>query len=479
MAAPPRPLSSVAFDLRPLSARWTEFRFALTMPTIQIRKGLDVPISGLPEQRIEVAPPVSSVGLLAADYLGLKPTMEVQEGDRVRCGQTLFVDKKNPGVRFTAPAAGVVQTIHRGAKRAFLGIVLDVQGDEAESIAVPRGEVTALTRDQVRETLVQSGLWTALRQRPYSKIPPPASVPHSLFVQAIDTNPLAANPTVVIAEHPHDFARGLQILKHLTDGPVYLCTAAGVKIPGADLPGVAHYEFAGPHPAGLPGTHIHFIDPVGPKKTVWYIGYQDVIAVGKLFATGRLWTERVVSLAGPQVERPRLLRTRLGAALVDLTAGQLREGENRIISGSVLCGRKAVGVDVYLGRYHTQVSVLREGREREFLGWQGAGLDKFSVKRVFASSFAADGRRFPMTTNRNGSHRAIVPIGAYEEVMPLDILPTHLLRSLLCGDTDMAQGLGALELDEEDLGLCTFVDPGKHEFGPVLRQCLQKIEIEG
>lgn len=449
------------------------------MSTIQIRKGLDVPISGAPEQRIEAGAAIETAALLAADYIGMKPTMAVQEGDRVRVGQLLFEDKKNPGVRFTSPACGVVQTIHRGAKRVFHGIVIQVDGAEVETFDVPRGDVTALTRDQVRDGLLQSGLWTALRQRPYSKIPQPESVPHSIFVTAIDTSPLAANPAVVIAEHPHDFVRGLQILKPLTDGPVHLCTAAGMQIPGGDAPGVRQTSFDGPHPAGLPGTHIHFLDPVGPQKSVWYIGYQDVIAIGKLFATGQLWTERVVALAGPQVRRPRLLKTRLGASLVDLTGGELLDGESRIVSGSVLAGRKLGGVDAFLGRYHTQVSVLKEGREREFLGWQGPGFDKFSVKRVFATALAADGRRFPMTTNRNGSKRAIVPIGAYEEVMPLDILPTFLLRSLLCGDTDQAQGLGALELDEEDLALCTFVDPGKHEFGPVLRSCLHKIEIEG
>ncbi|MCA9056686.1 MAG: NADH:ubiquinone reductase (Na(+)-transporting) subunit A, partial [Planctomycetaceae bacterium] len=303
--------------------------------------------------------------------------------------------------------------------------------------------------------------------------------PHSIFVQAIDTNPLAANPAVVLAEHADDFIRGLRVLKQLSDGAVYLCTAAGANIPGRDLPFVSHYEFDGPHPAGLPGTHIHCLDPVSTSKTVWYIGYQDVIAYGRLFGTGQLWTERVVALSGPQVQTPRLLRTRLGASLVDLTADQLKTGENRIISGSVLSGRTGQGVNAFLGRYHTQVCVLKEGREREFLGWQMPGFDKFSIKRAFASALAADGRRYDMTTNRNGSRRAIVPIGSYEAVMPLDILPTFLLRALASGDTDQAQALGALELDEEDLALCTFVDPGKHEFGAILRRNLQKIELEG
>lgn len=450
------------------------------MSVIRIRKGLDLPISGAPDQRIELAPPVKTVSLVAADYLGLKPTMSVQEGERVKLGQTLFEDKKNPGVRFTSPASGVVQSIVRGAKRAFHGLVISVDGDAAVEFPVPKtADIGALKREEVRGLLLESGLWTALRQRPYSKIPHPDTTPHSLFITAIDTNPLAANPAVILNEHGDDFVRGLKVLKQLTDGAVYLCTAPGTAVPGRDLGFVSHYEFDGPHPAGLVGTHIHHLDPVSARKVVWHIGYQDVIAVGRLFATGRVWAERVVALGGPQVKSPRLLRTTLGASLTDLTADQLHAGENRVISGSVLSGRKAEGVNAYLGRYHLQASVLKEGRDREFLGWQMPGFDKFSIKRVFASSLAADARRLPMTTNRNGSKRAIVPIGSYEQVMPLDILPTFLLRSLICGDTDQAQALGALELDEEDLSLCTFADPGKHEFGPILRRCLQQIELEG
>jgi Na+-transporting NADH:ubiquinone oxidoreductase subunit A len=453
----------------------------MPMNRITLTKGLDLPLAGAPDQRVEPGPPLQTVGLMAADYHGLKPSMAVQEGDRVKAGQCLFEDKRHPGVKFTAPAAGRVQTIHRGAKRVFLGLTIAIERSDAESFNIPKAaDFAAISRATVCELLLNSGLWTAFRQRPFSKIPRPGTTPHSIFVQAIDTSPLAVKPSVVIQEHAGDFERGLQLLKPLTNGPVFLCTsAADAAIPGSDRSFVSHYQFDGPHPAGLPGTHIHFLDPVSAKKCVWYIGYQDVIAIGKLFATGQVWTERVVSLAGPQVTNPRLLRTNLGASLLDLTAGQLRDGENRIISGSVLAGRAAKGVDAFLGRYHTQVSVLQEGRDREFLGWHMPGFEKFSVKPVFASAAAADGRRFAMTTNRNGSRRAIVPVGSYEQVMPLDLLPTFLLRALASGDSDQAQALGALELDEEDLSLCTFVDPGKHEFGALLRERLDRIEIEG
>lgn len=448
----------------------------MTSSKIVIKKGLDLPIAGAPKQEIEDGPAIGKVAVLGVDSMDLRPTMAVSEGDSVKKGQLLFEDKKTPGVRYTSPASGKVIGVHRGAKRALLSVVIEVAGDEEERFEQHMGTASdQLSRQQVRDTLVESGLWAALRTRPYSKVPMPDSAPHSIFVTAMDTNPLAADPQAVLRESEDDFARGLTLLGKLTEGPVYVCKAPGVSIAAAEAQVV---EFAGPHPAGLPGTHIHFLDPVGAAKTVWHIGYQDVVACGKLFATGSLWTERVVALGGPQVEQPRLLRTRQGACLSELTAGQLQPGENRVIAGSVLAGRVASGPLDFLGRYHAQVSVLAEGREREFLGWQKPGVDKFSIKNVFASKLLPN-QLFDFTTSTEGSDRAMVPIGSYEQVMPLDILATLLLRALIVEDTDRAQALGCLELDEEDLGLCTFACPGKHEYGPILRRNLARIEREG
>jgi Na+-transporting NADH:ubiquinone oxidoreductase subunit A len=237
-------------------------------------------------------------------------------------------------------------------------------------------------------------------------------------------------------------------------------------------------QFAGPHPAGLAGTHIHFLEGVGASKTVWTVGYQDVIAIGRLFLDGRLYTQRVISLGGPQVENPRLMRTRIGADLQALCAGEIKIGENRIISGSVLGGRTVHGATAYLGRYHNQVSVLLEGRQREFMGWLSPGAKKHSSLGIYLTSFFGT-KPLPMTTNTNGSERAMVPVGSYETIMPLDILPNQLLRSLIVGDTEMAQALGCLELEEEDLALCSYVCPGKYEYGPILRDNLTRIEKEG
>ncbi|PPC74199.1 NADH:ubiquinone reductase (Na(+)-transporting) subunit A [Pokkaliibacter plantistimulans] len=446
---------------------------------IKISRGLDLPIAGEPVQKIEAALSARTVALVGSDYHGMKPTMAVREGDQVKLGQVLFSDKKTPGVHYTAPASGVVKEINRGEKRVFQSLVIEVAKDESDAItfnSYTAEQLAGLDRQQVISNLVDSGLWTALRTRPYSKVPSPESTPIAVFVTAIDTNPLAADPQAVIAEHADDFVRGQVILSKLTDGKLYVCKAPGANVPAASQATVE--EFSGMHPAGNPGTHIHFLDPVGPQRAAWYIGYQDVIAVGKLFTTGKLWVERVVAVAGPQAKSPRLLRTRLGASVAELCQNEQKSGDNRLISGSVFSGRTCRGVNSYLGRYHTLISILLEGKARDFMGWITLGGERYSLLNVLSSAFSRS-RKLSLTTTTNGSERAMVPVGQFEEVMPLDILPTQLLRALVVGDIDTAIKLGCLELDEEDLALCTFACTGKYEYGPILRDNLTRIELEG
>jgi Na+-transporting NADH:ubiquinone oxidoreductase subunit A len=444
---------------------------------IQIKKGLDLPISGAPAMQVETGPPISHVALIGRDYQDMKPTLLVAEGDQVSLGQPLFSDKKNPKVLYTSPAPGKVVAINRGERRVFISLVIAISGSAERTFAATAADqLGRLSAEEVEQRLIDSGLWPSFRTRPYSKAPSPGTRPAALFVTAIDTNPLAADPQVAIAARASEFTAGLNVIRHLTAGTLYLCKEpeARMTVPAE----VSVAEFSGRHPAGLVGTHIHFLERVDQQRTVWHIGYQDVIAIGHLFLTGRLLTERVVALCGPAVENPRLIRTRLGACLSELVAGQLHEGENRIVSGSVLSGHIAADSIDFLGRYHNQVSVLEENRQREFMGWTLPGFKKFSVKNVFASSLLPR-RPLPMSTSTHGSLRAMVPIGAFEKVMPLNIKATWLLRSLLTLDADLAQGLGCLELDEEDLALCSFVCSGKMDYGHHLRQTLRKIEEEG
>ncbi|UDM05774.1 Na(+)-translocating NADH-quinone reductase subunit A [Halomonas sp. NyZ770] len=447
---------------------------------IEVKKGLDLPITGAPEQRIEDAQLVRHVAILGTDYVGMKPTMEVQEGDKVKLGQLLFTDKKVDGVRFTAPAAGEVVAINRGEKRRLLSVVIKVdENEEAMTFAShDRGTLGQLDRQTVVDQLVESGLWTALRTRPFSRTPAIDSVPADIFVTAVDTHPLSADPALIINENSQAFEDGLKVLTRLTEGNVFLCTGANASLPGSDVSGVKTETFAGPHPAGLVGTHIHYLSPVALHKKVWHIGYQDVIAFGKLFVEGKLDVTRIVAVGGPRAEKPRLLRTRVGASTQELLAGEVIQPEDtRVISGSVFSGFAAEGNITYLGRFHNQVSLLEEGNKRTFMGWLSPGANRHSIMGIYLSKFKGLSNYAP-TTSTNGSERAMVPVGNYERVMPLDVMPTQLLRSLIVGDIEVAMQLGCLELDEEDLALCTYVCPGKYEYGPILRDNLTMIEKE-
>jgi len=450
-------------------------------------KGLDLPIEGEPARDVVDQVTSRHVALLGQDYPGLRPTMHIQVGDDVRRGQLLFEDKKTPGLRFTSPGTGKVLAIHRGERRVFQSLVIRLSADERSGRAGISDQVSlssytgkdadSLTREEIRALLIESGQWTSLRARPFGRVANPADVPHSLFITAIDTNPLAASVEDVIDARREDFERGLRVLAKLTDGAVYVCTAESSSFP---IPAPCrHEQFRGPHPAGTVGYHIHSLDPVDRNKTVWHAGYQDVLAIGSLVASGELDLERVVSLAGPAVREPRHIRTRVGASIDEIVSGRLQDGENRALSGSVLSGRKAMGeVLGYLGRFHIQVSAIREERERHFLGWLSPGGRKFSVKPAFLSSLLPK-RNFAMTSSTNGSPRAIVPIGSYEKVMPMDLLPTFLVRALVMHDVERAEQLGCLELEEEDVSLLSFVCPGKTDFGRHLREVLTTIEKEG
>ncbi len=443
----------------------------------RVKRGLDLPLSGAPEQRVADGPAVDRVAVMARDFVGMKPRMLVQAGDKVERGAPLFEDRKTPGVFHQAPGAGRVVDVYRGDKRALLSVVIELDGDDDEANH-RTVETNVDTADGVKKALLDSGLWTAMRTRPFSRVPQADATPKSLFVTATDSNPLAPDPNVVLDGRMEDFHRGLAALTKLTEGPTYLCRAPGSKI-DAGASGAKVEEFGGKHPAGTVGYHIHVLDPVYRGKEVWHIGYQDVARFGRTLATGRLDVERVVSIAGPAVRTPQLYRTRCGASVDRLIDGHVEGDSVRVISGSVFNGQAARGeITGYLGAYANQVTVLAEGDQREFLGWLVPGLDRFSVLPVFLSKLVP-GKKFRFTTTTNGSPRAMVPIGMYEKVMPMDIMPTHLLRALSVQDVEWAEELGVLELDEEDLALCTFVDPGKQDFGVFLRTVLDKIQKEG
>ncbi|MCP3890702.1 MAG: Na(+)-translocating NADH-quinone reductase subunit A [Desulfobulbaceae bacterium] len=445
------------------------------MKTIELTKGLDIPISGSPSTEIKESNKVGMIALIGDDYLGMKPTMLVKQGDRVITGQPLFQDKKNEGIVFTSPGCGIVYSINRGEKRKFESLVIRLDGDESTSFCEPVENPEELEPETIRDLLINSGLWTTLRTRPYGKNPQIDSTPASLFITAMDSSPLAPKSQVIIAHYAKEYLTGLKALRQLLSCPIHYCSGEEELAAHEQLEGIEYWQFQGPHPAGLPSTHIHFVDPVHENKTVWQIGYQDVICIGHLFLTGELLTERIVALCGGGIINPSLIKTRIGASISELLRRELTLDDLRIISGSVLSGREAAGFQTYLGRFHDQISVIKDSTGRSIFNWLLPGKERFSSRPVFASSYVKE-ILLPMSTALWGGKRAIYPLGTYDEVMPLDIIATSLLKSLAKGDTEKSKALGCLELIEEDLGLCGFVCPGKNDFGPDLREVLSAIE---
>lgn len=446
-----------------------------------VTRGLDLPITGAPAQVISAAHAVTQVALLPADHLGTKPRLRVQVGDDVALGQPIWQDRTHESIAVVAPGAGRVIAIHRGERRVIQSIVIALAADAPPAPPFPTWHArVAQDRVALRALLLEAGLWVAFRTRPFSHVPAPDADPSALFVNAMDTNPLAPNVDVIIADRRADFDRGLAALRTLTDAPLYVGRAAG-STAGDGVKGVTTAEFAGKHPVGMVGYHIHTLAPVSRTRIAWHIGAQDVIRIGHLVNTGMLDVTQVVALGGPPVTKPRLVRTRLGASIAELMAGEISAGAGahelppRVISGSVLTGRQASDpVFGFLSRFHQQVSVLPEVRVRSFLGWLGLRAPRFSVMPVYAGGGASAG----FDTRMHGGPRAMVPIGAYERVMPMDLMPTHLLRAIALGDAEWAEELGVLELDEEDVALCSYVCPGKADFGGALRRVLETIAAE-
>ncbi|MEM6903934.1 MAG: Na(+)-translocating NADH-quinone reductase subunit A, partial [Pseudomonadota bacterium] len=440
------------------------------MQHYQLRKGLNLPVQGSPTQAIQEGPVVRTVAVLGEDYIDLKPRVFVEEDEVVAAGTPLFAHKDNLDAVVAAPIAGRVQAINRGARRALISIEIEI--DEIAKAPVdfsPVGDAT--TGDGLAERLCAAGLWGAFRTRPYSKVPDAKSRPAAIYVTAMDTEPLAPDPALIIADAAAAFEMGLAAITKLTDGTTYLCHEMSANIPGGEIEGVEAAAFSGPHPAGLPGTHMHFLEPPSADRIVWSIWYQDVIAIGRLLETGQLNAERVVALSGPLCLEPRLIRTIAGASMDQLTAGGIDNSVPvRMISGSILSGRAGEGVSAYLGRYARQVTVIEEDRKQNTLGWILPMPSKYALQPVLGSALSK--KLFPLTSNLNGGRRAMVPTGTFEQLMPQDYLPTQLLRALLVMDTDTAQALGALELDEEDLGLVGFACPAQYEYGMALRDCL-------
>ncbi|MGI9305190.1 MAG: NADH:ubiquinone reductase (Na(+)-transporting) subunit A [Gammaproteobacteria bacterium] len=422
---------------------------------VNIKKGKNLGIGVTPRPRAGDTKLSSNVALLGRDFPGVKFEVLADEGVRVKAGAAVLRDRYRPQIVFCSPVSGTVAAVNRGARRALMSLRIDCDDEQGVAeLDVP----AALGRDEVRRLMLASGLWTALRTRPFGHVPDSGGEPAALLVTAMDTEPLAADPAAIINGHAENFSRGMDALTALCEAPVYLCKAPDADISTGESKRVVVAEFSGPHPAGLPGTHIHSLCPIGfGPDEAWHIGYQDVISLGCLVSTGRPWAQREIALVGPAVKRPRVLTVSCGAAVGELLADELEEEPVRVISGSALSGHAAVGAEAYLGQRHNQLTILPEAQPERGSRWK---------KTVF-------------DTGLGGKPGPFVPISDLERVAPPGVLPVPLLRALLVGDVERARDLGALELVEEDLALLTYVCASKTDYGPLLRDVLDRLYKEG
>lgn len=439
------------------------------MTLIRIRKGLNLPVKGSPSGDIKTIGNISESALLGDDFPGLKPSMLVRAGDSVKKGQPVFTDRKNSGILYTAPVTGTVKAVNRGQKRKFLSMVFEKGAGEPV-----RFDTNVKDRQGALELLKNSGLLTAFRERPFAKCPNESRPPKAVFINCMDTRPLAPDMGVMLKGNEEYFVKGAGLITLLSD-KTYVCSGIDVSLP--ELKGCDIRIFDGPHPAGLSGTHVHLLHPAAHGKTVWTVDMKDVIDIGYLLTHGELNETVRIALSGDFTE-PCYVETLKGAPVKQVVSGLIKDDGARLILGSVLYGFQVEEGVEHLSSCFAQVTALPELKERYFFGWTTPRKDLFSVKNIFASAFAGKGG-LKFDTSLNGAHRPMVPVGTYEKVMPLDILPTHLLRSLIVGDLEMAENLGCLELSEEDLSLCTYVCPGKIDYAPILREALTEIEKEG
>lgn len=409
--------------------------------------GIDLTIGKPPRQSVSQDISCARIALLGEDYRDLRPRFAVEAGAIVQAGDLLFTDRRRPHLRYVAPASGKVAEIRLGGRRALETLVIDVDGQRGCAFNVPE----QLSRENLTELLLESGQWQGLKTRPFDDVPVPGSVPDAIFVTAIDTRPLAADPIAIITHYMEFFRKGLSVLRLLSDGKMWLCCAAGtVEAAMPKVEGVETAAFSGPHPAGLAGTHIHKLNPVGQGRTVWHIGYQDVIAIGHLLATGMIWTRRVVALAGQGVSEPELLETMPGCELSELCKGRVIDGPVRLLSGSLLDGR----AQPYLSRWHLQVSAQ----------------PRHAQKQMFSTGIIERARRW---LSIGGD--AIIPNAVHERAAPAGVLAIPFLRAISVGDVEAARKLGALELAEEDMALLNHVDGGRTDFARLLRRTLDEL----
>lgn len=445
---------------------------------IKIKRGLNIKLAGEANKIFSDLPLPETFAIKPSNFIGVTPKLLVKQGDEVRAGTPLFNDKNNEAIKFCSPVSGEVIEIIRGEKRKILEVKI-LADKEITYVAFDKANPNNLSREDIIQALLTGGVWPFIRQRPFGTIANPNETPKCIFISAFDSNPLAPDNDFIMQGNDAVFQTGLDALQKLTDGKVHLninadSTPAAVFI---NAKGVEINKISGPHPAGNVGVQIHHIAPVNKGEVVWCLNPQDVLIVGRLFNEGKFDASRVVVLTGSQVENPKYYKSLVGSAVKNIISeGELKEGENRIISGNVLTG-KQIPSNGYLDFYDSQITVIPEGQEHEFMGWLAPGFDKFSLSRTFFS-WLTPNKKHNLNTNMHGEERPFVVTGEYEKVFPMDIYPVQLLKSILIEDIEMMENLGIYEVVEEDFALCEFVCTSKIESQDIIRRGLDIIRKE-
>tara|TARA_B100001093_G_scaffold520411_1_gene615551 strand:- start:2008 stop:3360 length:1353 start_codon:yes stop_codon:yes gene_type:complete len=444
---------------------------------IRIKKGVNIRLKGSAER---VYANISSSKLFfvkPTDFIGLKPKLTVKVGEKVLAGTPLFFDKENPSIRITSPVSGEVSEIRRGEKRKILSVVIKAD-DQISYKDFPKFKADEISRESIISQILESGLWPFIRQRPFAIIANPSDMPKSIFISAFDSAPLACDNDFVLHGMEEEFQNGLDIVSKLTEGPTHLNIDGNVNSSSVftNAKRVEINNITGPHPAGNVGIQIHHIDPISKGELVWYMYPQDVIAIGRLFSQGKYDASRLIALAGSQVKKPRYYRTMQGALIGEMIKENVKEGNNRYISGNVLTGNQITAEDS-LGFYHNEICIIPEGNKADFLGWLLPGLHKFSLSRTFFS-WLNPKKEFDINANMNGEERAYVVTGQYENVLPMDIYPQHLIKSIMIGDIELMENLGIYEVSEEDFALCEFSCTSKIPVQKILREGLDLVKKE-
>ena len=445
---------------------------------IKIKRGLNIKLVGEADKVFSDLPLPETFAIKPPDFIGVIPKLLVKQGDEVQSGTALFNDKNNETIKFCSPVSGEVIEIIRGEKRKILEVKI-LADKEIDYVAFKKANPNDLSREDIIAALLNSGIWPFIRQRPFGIIANPNETPKSVFISAFDSSPLAPDNDFIMHGNDQDFQSGLDALQKLTDGKVHLNINADTTPSKVftNSQGVEINKISGPHPAGNVGIQIHHIDPVNKGEAVWCLNPQDVLIVGRLFNQGKFDAARTVALTGAQIKNPKYYKTVVGSAVKNMISeGGLKDGENRIISGNVLTG-KQIPSNGYLGFYDSQITVIPEGREHEFMGWLAPGFSKYSLSRTFFS-WLTPNKKHDLNTNLHGEERPFVVTGEYEKVFPMDIYPVLLLKSILIEDIEMMENLGIYEVVEEDFALCEFVCTSKIESQGIIRRGLDIIQKE-